>query len=281
MNGFLLEHEDSGVVEEFIKVRKVDTSRAGLELVSNILRKFSVFPYENLSKIIKLNKNAGGMPHRTPAEILQDNLSFNLGGTCFSLTNFLKKILDYFGFETYIIIADMKTAPNSHCALILNYNGQKYLLDVGYMIFDPLPLEKKVTVGGILSKLLKYDEGKGRYTLFTFDGKRLVERYSFADRPIGYDKFLHFWTESFHWRTMHGICLSKVTEEEFIYLHNRYYKVLKRGRKQKGNLQGDIATAVKDVFGIPEEIVKKAEKALIENIYFDKELGYRVPSWVR
>jgi len=271
----------NNAVIEFVKSERIEQDLERFELARKILKRFSRFPYENLSKIIKLNRDFNGLPHRLPEEIIEDNLKYNLGGTCFSLTFFLKKIFDYFKFDTYIIMADMRYAKNSHTALILNYNGNKYLLDPGYLIFDPIPLDKEVKRTSILTQLLKYDENSDRYSLWTFDGKRMVFRYSFRDSPIAFEEFIFYWTDSFHWRTMHGICLTKMDNDRFIYFHNRYYKIIDKNKKEKGNIQTDIAGAIKSVFGIPTDIIFKAEKALAENLFYDKRLGLKVPKWVK
>ena len=79
---------------------------------------------------------------------------------------------------------------------------------------------------------------------------------------------------------MHGICLSKRDETGFTYLHNHYLK--REGAKInfKGNFRGEIPEVVNDLFKIPSRLVQKAEKALKNNLIYDKELGYKVPKWV-
>ncbi|MFA4839980.1 MAG: hypothetical protein WC703_10950 [Candidatus Neomarinimicrobiota bacterium] len=80
--------------------------------------------YDNLSKILRLNQHWNDSPHRFPGDILDDYNRFRFGGTCFSLTYFLKTILDYYGYATDVVITDMKAGKNSHCALILKFDGE-------------------------------------------------------------------------------------------------------------------------------------------------------------
>jgi len=80
---------------------------------------------------------------------------------------------------------------------------------------------------------------------------------------------------------MHGICLSKRDQDRFIYLHNHYLKLESGAERFKGNVNTAIAELVQRWFDIPPEIVRRAEKALRENMYHDRELGYKVPKWLK
>lgn len=265
-------------VSHFCKVFKIEEEIYGMNHIKEILKHFSHLPYENLSKIIKLSKMRDSLVYRFPEEVISDYAQYKVGGTCFSLTFLLKVVLDYYGYKTYIVMCDMKTSPNSHCALILKYNSDEYLLDPGYVLYNPLKLAGVSRIAAAQSPVsLNYNPISGKYSLWTFDGKRLKFRYSFRKIPISMKGFDKFWKESFHWRTMHGICLSKRDENGFVYLHNHYMKK----DNFKGNFDEDISEVVKKLFDIPSELVKKAEKALKDNIFYDREMGYKIPKWAK
>ncbi len=268
--------------EYFLKIFDIKEQKPSLKHVSEIIRQFSKLPYENLSKILKLNKKWDDFPNRFPEEIISDYDQFRLGGTCFSLTFFLKTIMDYYGYKTKIIMADMKSGKNSHCALILKSKSNEYLLDPGYLIHKPLLVS--ISPGNqnlsFIPVSLVYNEENNKYSLFTFQNKNLKLRYSFKNIPTSLETFQKFWNSSFHWRTMHGICLSKRDEIGFTYLHNHYLKREGKGINFKGNFQDEIPEVVNNLFNIPSRLVQKAEKALKNNLIYDKELGYKVPKWV-
>jgi arylamine N-acetyltransferase len=262
----------------FLKMHNIDDRKPSLEQVSTILNHFSSLPYENLSKIIKLNHNQDTHHFRMPGEILSDHKRFNLGGTCFSLTFLLKSVLDYLGYETCIIMADMRAGENSHCALALKQDGKEYLLDPGYLISKPLEISPSDTNFPVF---LTHDSETDRFSVWTPSGKQVKLRYTFAKVPTDMEDFQGHWERSFHWMTMHGICLSKRDETGFIYLHNHYLKREGSDLTYKGKFQEEISAITKKYFNIPEEIVKKAESALRDNLHYDKELGYKVPEWIK
>jgi arylamine N-acetyltransferase len=265
-------------ISHFCEIFKIKEKIFGMNQVREILRGFSHLPYENLSKIIKLNNSRDSLIYRFPEEVISDYAEYKLGGTCFSLTFLLKTVLDYYGYKTYIVMCDMKAYPNSHCTLILKYNSDEYLLDPGYLIHDPLKLINDSKIAEAQNSIsLNYNPIGRKYSLWTFDGKRLKFRYSFRKVPISMKDFDKFWKDSFHWRTMHGICLSKRDENGFVYLHNHYVKK----EDIKENFNEDIPEIVEKLFNIPPELVKKAEKSLKDNIFYDREMGYKVPKWAK
>ncbi|HRU92176.1 MAG TPA: arylamine N-acetyltransferase [Candidatus Marinimicrobia bacterium] len=265
-------------VEYFCKLFQIEFSSPSIEHVTGLLRKFSLLPYENISKILNLNRNWNENHFRWPQEIISDYEKYKLGGTCFSLTFFLKAILDYFGYRTQILMADMKAGRNTHCALLLEFKGRKYLLDPGYLLHYPLPLDSPVIFGKVR---LEYDQFNDKYTLATIENGKRKWRYSFQEKATSLEDFSYYWEDSFHWMTMHGICLSRRDQESFIYLHNHYLKMENSSEHFKGNLNTEIAELAQRWFNIPPEIVRQAEKALRENLYQDQKLGYQVPKWFK
>jgi len=271
-------HKHYEGAEYFCKLFKIENAELSIENVTRILRSFALLPYENLSKILNLNQKWDNSPFRWPLDIIGDYEKFKLGGTCFALTFFLKTILDYCGYQTIILMADMKSGRNTHCTLLLDFGEHEYLLDPGYLLHYPLPLDAPHGSGKFQ---LTYDPFIERYTLFTFENGEPKRRYSFLKRPTSMADFSHYWQDSFHWMTMHGICLSRRDEEQFIYLHNHYLKMETGSECFKGNFKIEIAAIAQRWFDIPPEIVHRAEKALRDNLYHDRELGYKVPKWVK
>lgn len=275
-----LEHNKFTIeVEHFIKMFNIPIEKQSREHVAKILRSFSLFPYENLSKILLLHKNFDAPIFRNPGNIIEDFENFRLGGTCFSLTLYLKKIMDYFDYDTDFILADMKSGDNSHTALRMNFEGGQYLLDPGYLLKYPLRIDKVQLSGD--SVFLEPEEKPNRFTLYTFKSGNKIWRYSFENRATNFADYLKYWERSFHWMTMHGICLSRKTENEFLYIHNNYLKKESTTEKIKGKFNEDLSFVIHEHFGIPRKIIQKAKEALVDNLHHDKDLGFRVPDWVK
>ncbi|MGC9364429.1 MAG: arylamine N-acetyltransferase [Fidelibacterota bacterium] len=265
-------------VERFLSIAGIEHREPDLDNLRKILHRFARLPYENLSKIIKLNRHWETNHFRFPEEVIEDHERHRLGGTCFSLTFYLKTILDYMGYQTDFLMADMRSGTNTHCALLLNHNRHEFLVDPGYLLFEPLEISGAVRYP---ERLLARETDTDRFSLWTLNGRQLKKRYTFTKTATIIEQFFTNWENSFHLMTMHGICLSKRDESGFVYLHNHYIKREGDDLIYKGKFSEDIAVVACRYFDIPAEIVQKAERALQANLQYDKELGFRVPRWVK
>lgn len=265
-------------VEHFLQMFNISKENQSLAHVAKILTSFALFPYENISKILLLHKNFDNPIYRNPGNIIEDFENFRLGGTCFSLTLYLKKIMDYFDYDTDFILADMKSGDNTHTALRLNFDGGQYLLDPGYLLKYPLRIDQiQLSMDSVF---LEPEERPNRFTLYTFKSGNKIWRYSFENRAVNFVEYVKYWNQSFHWMTMHGIVLSRKTEDEFLYIHNNYLKKESSRERIKGKFNEDLSFVINEHFGIPRELIQRAKDALVDNLHNDKELGYRVPNWV-
>ena len=129
-------HQDGTAA--FLKASGLKKGPPEGDLLEKIVEAFSQYPYENISKIIKLNRHLDeAYPIRLPEEVIEDHLTAGLGGTCFSMTFTLQTILVQNGFDCYPVMADMRAGRNIHCALVASVEGRKYLLDPGYLLGRP------------------------------------------------------------------------------------------------------------------------------------------------
>lgn len=262
----------------FLSIAGIEHREPNLDNLRKILHRFARLPYENLSKIIKLNRHWETDHFRLPEEVIEDHERYRLGGTCFSLTFYLKTILDYMGYQTNFLMADMRSGINTHCALLLNNERREFLVDPGYLLFEPLEISGVTQSPG---RLIAREAETNRFSLWTLNSGQLKKRYTFTKTAATIEQFFTNWDNSFHLMTMHGICLSKRDESGFIYLHNQYIKREGHDLIYKGKFSEDIAAVARKYFDIPAEIVQKAERALQANLQSDKELGFRVPRWVK
>ena len=279
MKASLEKNKFTSEVEHFNRLFDIHRENQSLDHVSQILHSFALFPYENVSKILLLHKNFDQPVMRHPGNIIEDFEKFRLGGTCFSLTLYLKKIMDYFDYDTDFLLADMKSGDNSHTALRLTFQQGQYLLDPGYLLKYPLRIDRQQI--SMDSVFLEAGESPDRYILYTFKNGNKIWRYSFENRPVDFPEYIKYWRNSFHWMTMHGICLSRKTEHEFLYIHNNYLKKESSKEKIKGKFNEDLSFMIHEHFGIPRELIVQAKAALSDNLHNDKELGYQVPKWVK
>jgi arylamine N-acetyltransferase len=258
----------------FFDLPDKDPSTAYLE---QILTFYARLPYENISKIIKLRKDFTSPERlRLPEEVMDDHARFHLGGTCFSLTFFLQSILTLQGFSCYPVMADMRNRPNVHCALIVLLNGARYLVDPGYLLTRPMeihPDKPRLYRTEHTGVELMFNVQKQKYHLLTFDRQQSKWRYCFVDRPTPADEFLRHWQASFVQGTMHGICLTRVSDQGIIYLHKDYLQVSNNEGREKRKIKQNYHVVISDLFSIAPEWVEQALAAIPENMALERQFG--------
>ena len=269
-------------VEEFCDYFHLSSKKAELDYLQEILQNFAKIPYENISKIIKLNQNwqSDLSKIRLPEVVIEGHISSKLGGTCFSLTFFLQSILTQNGFNCYPVMADMNAGKNTHCCLIVVLDSVKYLIDPGYLLTQPMeinPQKPKLFRNEFSGVELRYDHSSAKYNLFTFNKNENKWRYRFRDRVVPSEKFLQHWLASFGWNSMHGICLTKVMKDGMIYIHKNFMRQTTFSDKRNFNIKRNYHAAIHENFGIDKQIIEQAQAALQGNLERKKELGFWVP----
>ncbi len=258
-------HKD--VVYLFLERNNLLDIKPDLTNLTKILYSFSKIPYENISKILKLNEGKGELDRlRLPEELYINYLENNLGGTCYSLTYFLWSILYHTGFESFPLIMDMKWAEAAHCGLAINIENKYYLTDPGYLISNPIPIVQEKTVHFIdynyTGVELQYNFESNQYFLYTFNKKERKFRYSFIFNPVSLEDFIFYWKNSFYQKSMRHICLTKVDlkNKGRIYIRNDFVRFYSEDKKE--NIKTNLENAAMKFFNINPEIIKYAKEIL-------------------
>jgi arylamine N-acetyltransferase len=77
---------------------------------------------------------------RWPVEFWQDAIERGGGGTCFESNYAFFSLLRTLGYKGYLTINDMENSTGDHAAIVVSLNGQKLLVDVGFPVYVPLPI---------------------------------------------------------------------------------------------------------------------------------------------
>ncbi|MFC1682784.1 arylamine N-acetyltransferase [Candidatus Zixiibacteriota bacterium] len=268
-----------------MKASAISPGNPELDLLNKLVEAYAKYPYENISKIIKLNSHLEDAdPIRLPEEVVEGHLREGLGGTCFSLTYTLQTILTQNGFDCYPVMAHMRAGRNIHCALVALVGENKYLIDPGYLLGRPVELhpEKPFSFWNQFARVeLFYLPEDGAYHLYTFSGQERKWRYSFVDQPTGPKDFLKYWQDSFHKNAMHGICLNRVTPKGLVYVRKRFMRRITPGGKKNVNIKRNYHAAIEQTFSIRKEIVDQALAALEANMAWERRHGLYHPKGKR
>ncbi|MDZ7264298.1 MAG: arylamine N-acetyltransferase [candidate division KSB1 bacterium] len=269
------QHSDS--VRYFCEYFGLLSGAPNLATLQKILEKFATIPYENISKIIKLSRSwESDQRLRLPEEVMDDHANFHLGGTCFSLTFFLETILLHHGFQCYPVMADMKAGRNIHCAIIVLSGSTRFLVDPGYLLNAPMEItadKPRIYRTATTGVELQYNPKIGCYQLFTFNQEQMTWRYNFEDRPCSPDEFLAHWQASFTRPSMHGICLTKIQNDGYIFIHKNFMRETTFTSKRNFNIRQNYHQTIQEIFGIDKQLIEQAQAALDFNLAKERELG--------
>jgi arylamine N-acetyltransferase len=258
----LFDSSHSEAVELFHSHFSIDRARADLDQLRRIVRHYARIPYENISKIIKVaGDDDPEAKLRLPLEVMKDHAAHRLGGTCFSLTYFLEQILLASGYCCHKAMAHMQAGENIHCVMVVEVSRDRYLVDPGYLLWEPLLLSAEnpqtcQTPRGLVE--LVYEAAGDVFHLFTLDARGRKWRYLFADRPVSDQRFREHWIASFSRPTMHHILLNQLTEKGQLYIRGNHLRLTSLFKETKGSIRQDYHHQIQRCFGIDPGLVEEA-----------------------
>lgn len=261
--------EDARLLESYRAHAGLRPAGGAVEDLVRVASAFSRLPYENLTKIIKeagLGRRAA--TRRGPGEVIADHARLGTGGTCFSLTATLLHLVRALGFEARPVLADRRYGPDTHCALVVWIGRAPHLLDPGYLIVEPIPLEgreERRVCTAFNTLVLTPRDGGARVDLSTEASGRLNRRLTFKTAPVDAGEFLRAWDASFDWDGMRYPVLSRVDAGRQLYLQGNRFQVRRhRGVERDEIAPGDMIDRIARAFGIAPEVAARALRVLRE-----------------
>ena len=235
----------------------------GMDLLQRVAKAFACLPYENLTKVIRIAEE--GSPERArrePKEVLQEHFSMRTGGTCFSLSAALLYLVRSLGWKAEPILADRKYGDNTHSAIIVWIDQRPHLLDPGYLIVDPLPLdlEEPQRIQTSFNELILSPQRRGaEITLHTVQQGNRTYRLTFKTQPVDAGDFLKVWDSSFDWDMMRYPILTQVQGKEQHYLQGNRIQIRSHEEvRRRDVLSEEMIQLIVADFGMDREIVAKA-----------------------
>lgn len=256
----------SDVARDFLRLVGIVPLRPDLAYLTKLARAFGRLPYENFTKIIRSEEVEDPKERpRMPDLVLSEHVDLGAGGTCFSLTHFFRTVLEFAGFVAEPVMCDRSYGPNTHCAIIVPLGQERFLVDPGYLMDEPLAVPREgesVQRGdvstirlrrlGLTSQLLLITERKGRVRI----------RYRLRDAPVGDDLFRELWIDSFGWAMMRHLTASKRIGEGLLFMRDGMLRLVNGTRKSQDRIGNGFSNEIERAFGIDGRIVSVAEDAV-------------------
>lgn len=267
------------VMDRFRQRYGVVRDIADLHKLQQVSLAYAHLPYENVTKILKEARSAGsGMKLRPPGEVLEDHLRWGTGGTCFSLCNTLRELLRQSRFDCWIAMGDMHYGENIHCAVVVRLGEDRYLLDPGYLLHDPValpggrggpPSPNQPRVGleirhqTRMNTILLRSEEEGIVSLYTLESGQLKWRYRLRIGEVPEEEFIRHWIRSFSLNTMENVMLSRLDVSGRLYFRKDRLERVGPGNRERKKVTSWDSAELAAIFGVPADLILQAQKALV------------------
>ena len=275
-----------------------------MKKVVDLCNQISNITYENLTKIIRLEQTGSATGARKLDDSDQNDIdSWMGGGTCFSMTWHLYQTLTDMGFKPRLVMGHKRKERNIHCALILpdleetssnntsyltphtshliaqtsSPNHQslttEYLLDPGYLIFDPLPmpLPQPFGTGEAFFPLAPNCVRLVRPTMESMElwtggaGAPMKLRFEYPVEGVSVEEFKHHWNESFYREMMTYPVLNRLDRKKGIqYYYQKGNLVVRNatGSQMTKIAPADRVQTLSDIFKLSPDIIERALRIL-------------------
>ena len=231
-------------------------------------------PWESVSRILKRRSTheTRDCP-RLPEEFWDDAMRYGFGGTCYESSLAFCSLLISLGYEGYLTVNDMGTSRACHAAIVIQIDGQKYLVDITIPVHAAIRIDprKPVRRKTALFDFTLQPAYQNRYEVLRSSRPRSKNAFTLVDIPVQLPEYRTI-LENDYRET--GLFLKSVVMVKVI--GNRTYRFfsdhkpyqlesLNRAGKAGTFLEPDILPhRLATVFKMPEEKITAA-LALIQN----------------
>lgn len=244
--------------------------------IREICDKLSNVTYENLTKIIRLEKSGEANAARNLDDSFQNDIDSWLGGgTCFSMTWHLYQVFCEMKLKPRLVMGHKRKAQNIHCALVLNDTESftEYLFDPGYMIFEPLkipaPIPQNINVADfpLVPNRVRLERLNAEtLTLWTGGAaNQLKLRFEYPLKGVSVAEFFTHWNESFYREMMTYPVLNRLDREHGIQYYFQKGNLVTRSANgstiQKIENQNAVQT-LSNIFKLSPDLIERALKIL-------------------
>jgi len=239
---------------EHFGLRPGSTSRH----VHSIAETFSEIPWENLTKF--LLKASGKVRPRLSEEVMNGYVTSGTGGTCYSLTEALGRIVSACGLSARPLTGHMNHGRNIHCALLVQGDSGTFILDPGYAVPGAVELRSDGSGSiGVSGREMLWKPVSGGWELHTVENGETRYRYALESRALTRKEFLSYWEESFHSTGLGSLHLNRSgSMGGRLSAHNENLRTVGEGLRKNTKLSEDYAGLVHEYFGVSPEIAEAA-----------------------
>lgn len=256
--------------KKYLALLGVDKSNPSLELLKEIVKAHLIkVPFENISKLYYKQQGMNFIPNFS--QYLDDIEKYNFGGTCYANNYYFYLLLEHLGYNIKLCGADMRN-PDVHLISIVTIDESEFIVDGGYAapFLKPLPRDLKidhVITFGKEKYILKPKNDDGTSHLEQYYMGELKHWYTAKPAQRQIEDFRNVIECSYADEAtfMNALLITRFYENGSLVLRNLQLTEISGSNitTQKLNLE-DVPNVIKQKFGMPADIVKKAISNLKE-----------------
>ena len=255
------------VLREFLDHFGISSKAAPRQLLGAVATAYARLPYENITKIIKRAEvGSHEKARRYPEEVIRNHIDWGAGGTCFSLTAALLHLVRSLGWRAECILADRRYGPDTHCALLVWIEDVPHLLDPGFLIVDPIPLNsqgEQILATGSNRLILSPDSEKEKIALSTLRKGTETYRLTYKTAPVDPGEFYKAWDASFDWEMMRYPLLTRTEDSRQIYMRGSMLQVSDADSVNRREISGEeLIAGISAAFQMDAALVARAVSIL-------------------
>jgi hypothetical protein len=236
-----------------------------LALLEHLLAAYyRTVPWESIFRIVHRTETAVPSP-RWPNHFWQEAMTRGGGGTCFESNYAFFALLQTLGYDGYLTINNMGESIGCHTAIVIVLDGQKWLVDVGIPLYALLPISSR----GVMyrsSPFLHYavrPDGRSRYQIERWPHPK-PNIYTLLDEPVDDTAYCAATAADYG---ENGLFLDFVIVNKIINNEPWRFNMAERpwqlnrfdwGQRIDTPLNGDVAAAVANHFGLDTAVVQQA-----------------------
>lgn len=231
--------------------------------VHAVAEAFSSVPWENLTKFLLVA--SGDIHLRMPDEVMESHVSLGTGGTCYSLTETLGRIMSACGLAARPLTGHMRHGRNTHCALLVEGEAGRFILDPGYAV--PGAVRLREDGSGELSepgRRMVWKRVEQGWELFTGENGPMQKRYLLESRELSRNEFIGHWHRSFEAAGLNSLHLNRPGPcGGRISAHNDNLRVVAGGGSRNIKLGREYGLLIEQNFGVSPDLAEKAWNELL------------------
>ena len=245
--------------------RTLETLR---QLVASYTR---MVPWESASRILRRARHERASDCAIlGADFWESHFEAGTGGTCYESNYAFFGLLRWLGYEGYLTINDMDAAIGCHSAIIVLFDGRKYLVDVGFPLYTIIAIkaDQETSAECPIMNYKLSPQGGNRYQLRR-ELRTRVYGFTLRDEPVAEADYRAIAIHDYRHdggQFLDAIVVHRVVDEQLWRFHSDVQPFCSQqfvnGERRDHAMGDDAAAELAEKFGIARDVVAGAMEAL-------------------